>query len=123
MAGLTNYAENAILNHIRGGTAFTQPSGLYIKLHNGDPGEDADQNASATTGRLEATFGAASGGSMALSNGPLEFTMTATETPSHFSVWDHVSAGNPLGKGALNSPAAMNSGEILRITALTWSAD
>lgn len=121
---LANYLENALLDHVRGGTAFTQPTSLHVKLHTGDPGEDAAANAATEDTRKTATFGAASGGSMALSNGPLEWdNLPAAETFTHFSVWDAATVGNPLGYGALNAAAVMGIGETLRLTALTWALD
>ncbi|MBF6371094.1 hypothetical protein IU469_36175, partial [Nocardia puris] len=47
---------NTILDHLRGGSAWTQPSGLYVKLHVGDPGSTGASNASAVTTRAQATF-------------------------------------------------------------------
>ena len=40
--------------------------------------------------------------------------MAAAETISHFSIWDNISAGNPLGSGALGTPQAVNVGGLLR---------
>jgi hypothetical protein len=121
---LTNYLENALLDHIRGGAAFTQPTSLHVKLHTGSPGEDGTANPATEATRKTATFSAASAGSMALDNGPLEWSsLPATETFSHFSIWDAGSSGNPLGYGSLSSSAVMNTGETFRITALTWSLD
>ena len=120
---LSNYLENELLDHIRG-VAYTVPTGLYVKLHTGDPGEDAALLAASEATRKLATFGVASGGSMALNNGPLEWTvLPTTETFSHFSVWDDLTAGNPLGYGPLNSPAAMTAGDTFRLTAATWTLD
>ena len=50
-------AANKFLDLLRG-TAFTAPSGLYVKLHTGDPGASASANASANTTRVAITFGA-----------------------------------------------------------------
>lgn len=122
---LSNYLENALLNHIRGGTAFTQPSGLYVKLHLGDPGEDCTANPAANTSRQVVTFGAAASGSMAATGTPVAqwTSVSTTETYSHFSLWDASSAGNPLGSGALSSSAAMTAGDTFQLTALTFALD
>ena len=56
----TNLANNW-LNMLRG-TAFTAPTGVYAKLHIGDPGAAGTNNASAVTTRQAVTFGAASAG-------------------------------------------------------------
>lgn len=120
---LSDYLENALLNHIRGGTAFTQPTNLYVKLHIGDPGEAGTANAAGETDRILVTFGAASGGVMANDAEVLWEAVSTAETYSHFSVWDDVSAGNNLGSGALDSPVAIAVGEDARfaIGDLTWT--
>lgn len=121
---LTNYLENALLNHIRGVT-YTAPVSLWVKLHLADPGEDATTSPAVEATRRQVTFGAASAGSMSATGSPVaEWTnVSTTETYTHFSVWDASSAGNPLGKGALNSSAAMTAGDTFQLTALTWSID
>lgn len=120
-AGLsTTNLANAWLNTIRGGaagTTFTAPAAIYIKLHVGDPGASAANNASAVTTRQAATLGAASSGAVALSNSPA-FSMTATETISHISVWDNSTAGNFLWSAALTTSKSVVSGDTLTFTTL-----
>ena len=108
---------NKILDHLRGGTAWTQPGGLYIKLHTGDPGAAGTANASAVTSRQAATFSAASGGALALSNSPA-FAMTSSETISHVSVWDASTGGNFLWSCALTSSKSVTNGDTLTFTTL-----
>jgi hypothetical protein len=62
---ISNYAENKILEHTTGEAAWTMPTNVYVKLHTGDPGEDATSNAATETTRKEASFAAASSGSIA----------------------------------------------------------
>ena len=104
------------LNMLRA-AAFTAPAGTYIKLHTGDPGAAGTANASAVTGRQEATFSAASGGAIALSNAPA-FTMTASETISHISVWDASTAGNLLWTASLTTPRSVVDTDTLTFTAV-----
>ena len=122
---LTNFLENALLDHIRNGTAYTMPSSLHVKLHTGAPGEDATGNAATNAVRQTVTFGAASGGSMSATGSPVAewVSVSTTETYSHFSIWDNSTAGNPLGYGALSSSAAVTAGDTFRLTSLTWSLD
>lgn len=121
---LSNYLENELLDHLRG-SAYTAPSGLYVKLHTGDPGEDCTANAATEATRDQVTFGAASGGSMAATGSPVAewVDVSTTETYTHFSVWDASTAGNPLGKGALSASAAVTAGDTFRLTSLTWALD
>lgn len=112
---------NKILDHLRGGTTWTQPSGLYVKLHIGDPGASAASNASAVTTRSQATFGAASAGAIALTGTNPSWSMTASETITHVSVWDASTAGNPLWTAALSASKAVVSGDTLTLTTLGFS--
>jgi hypothetical protein len=123
---LSNYLEEQLLNHLRpAGTTFSKPAGLYLKLHIGDPGEDCTANAAAETTRKVCVFAAASNPGGAMVGAATSWTAYAqTETLTHFSVWDAVTAGNPLGSGALSASAAMtNAGtDTLTITP-TWTLD
>ena len=39
--GLSAYLANKILDHATGRASFTMPSGVYAKMHTGDPGASA----------------------------------------------------------------------------------
>ena len=112
----TTTLANNWLNMLRA-TAFTAPAATYIKLHTADPGAAATANASAVTTRQAATFSAASSGAIALSNSP-SFTMTATETITHISVWDASTAGNLLWTAALTTSKSVENTDTLTFTTL-----
>jgi len=112
----TTTLANNWLNMLRG-TAFTAPAGTYIKLHTADPGAAGTSNPSAVTTRASATFSAASAGAIALSNSP-SFTMTATETITHISVWDASTAGNFLWSAALTTSKSVVNTDTLTFTTL-----
>ena len=108
-----------LLNTIgRSGTTFTAGS-LYVKLHTGDPGATAATAASAVTTRYACTFSASSAGSMALTSMGGTWSMTATETISHISLWDASTAGNFLWSVALTASKSVVSGDTLSLTSLT----
>ncbi|MBF6374443.1 phage tail fiber protein [Nocardia farcinica] len=109
---------NKILDHLRGGSAWTQPSGLYVKLHVGDPGSTGASNASAVTTRAQATFAAAASGAIGLTGASPQWSMTATETISHVSVWDAATSGNFLWSAQLASTKNVVNGDTLTLTAL-----
>lgn len=109
---------NKILDHLRGGTAWSQPAGLYVKLHVGDPGSAGTSNASAVTTRAQATFSTAASGAIALTGTSPQWSMTATETISHISVWDSASAGNFQWSAQLASSKSVVNGDTLTLTAL-----
>jgi hypothetical protein len=117
MANATNYLENEILDHILGTGAFTMPTQVYIKLHIGDPGEDATGNPAGETTRQAADWSVASGGTAALSATVTWTSVSNSETYSHFSAWDASTAGNPLFYGALDSGVAVTAGGTFNLTA------
>lgn len=115
----TNLA-NGWLNTIRGGaagTSFTAPAAIFAKLHTADPGAAGATAASAVTTRQAVTFGAASGGAIALSNSPA-FSMTATETITHVSFWDNSTAGNFLWSAALTTSKAVVNTDTLTLNSV-----
>lgn len=118
---LSNYLENKLVDHVCGGSAFTQPSGVYAKLHTGDPGEDGTANAATETTRKALSFGAASGG-VATQSGTASWTnVAATETVTHISLWDASSAGNCLGSGALTASKSLQAGDNFDLTSVTFT--
>jgi hypothetical protein len=118
---ISNYAENKLLDTIRG-TSFSVTN-AYLKLHTGDPGEDATANAATEATRQAVSFSAASGGSMA-SSATVEWTnVSTTETVTHWSLWDASTGGNALWSGALASSAALTAGDTFQITSLTITLD
>ena len=120
---ISNYAELKILDHTTGTTSWTMPSGVYVKLHTGDPGEAGTSNAATEATRKVITFSAASSGSIA-SAATIEWTNVSTsETYSHWWLWDASTSGNCLWTGALSSSAAVTAGDTFQITSLTLSLD
>lgn len=119
---ISNYAENKILDHV-GGTAWSAPATVYVKLHIGDAGEDGTTNAAANTTRQAVSWSAAASGSKASSATISWTSVPSTETYSHWSLWDASTAGNCLWTGALSSSAAVTAGDTFQITSLTLSLD
>jgi hypothetical protein len=116
--GLASATANSLLNTLRG-TAYSVTA-VYVKLHVGDPGAAGASNPSAVTTRNQLTWAAASGGSMTLS-ALAAFSMTASETITHISIWDAATAGNFITSGALAASKAVNSGDTLTFNSLTAS--
>ncbi len=111
-----NYLEDKVLDHVFGGSAFTQPSAWYAKLHTGDPGENGTANAATETTRKSITSWAASSGGSKASSAAISWTSyPAAETITHISIWDNVSAGNCLGSGALTASKTVAIGDTLTI--------
>lgn len=120
---ISNYAEVKLLDHVTGRASYTMPTNVYVKLHTGDAGEDGTNNAASNTLRKVVSWSAASSGSIA-SSATLEWTsVPTTETYSHWSMWDNLTAGNCLWKGALSASAAVTAGDTFQITTLTLTLD
>jgi hypothetical protein len=120
---ISNYAEVKLLDHVTGRASFTMPTNVYVQLHTGDAGEAGTSNAAAETTRKQVSWAAASSGSIA-SSATLEWTnVSTTETYSHWSMWDTITAGNCLWTGALSASAAVTAGDTFQITTLTLTLD
>jgi hypothetical protein len=102
-------------------TAFTAPAAFYVKLHTADPGSAGTTAAAAgDTVRKAVTWSSASAGSKAMSSMSGSWTNGGTsETLTHVSFWDNVSAGVFLGSAALSSSQAWNTSNVYALTALT----
>ena len=118
---ISNYAELKFLDTLSG-TSYSA-AGSYVKLHTGDPGEDGTANAATEASRQSASWSAASSGSKATSATITWTNVSTTETYSHWSLWDDVTAGNALWTGALSTSAAVTAGDTFQITTLTLSLD
>lgn len=115
MTALTNYAENALLDHILSTTAWTMPTNTYVKLHTGDPGEDATLNAATEALRKVLSFGAAASAAIETDAAVDWDNVSTTETYSHFSIWDALTGGNPLCYGAFAASYSVTAGDDFQI--------
>jgi hypothetical protein len=108
---------NAMLNALCRNAAWTQPAAFYVKLHTADPGASGATAAAANTTRKQATFSAASGGSITTSADLAWTSVPNAETYSHVSFWDASVAGTFLGSGALTTPRTVAVGDNFTILA------
>jgi hypothetical protein len=101
-----------------GATAFTAPTNTYMKLHTGDPGSAGTSNASAETTRKILSWAAASAGSKAIQATLPSWTSwsAGSETITHCSVWDNLTAGNFLYSFAWTASRAVQNGDTLNVT-------
>lgn len=111
---ISNYLENAVLDAVGNATAYSATN-TYLKLHIGDPGENGTANAAGETTRKILSFAAASGGSMSSDADAAWTNVSTSETYSHVSMWDHVSAGNNLWNGALTASKTVTAGDNFTI--------
>lgn len=112
----SNYLENEVLDHVFKGDAYTSPSGIYVKLHTGDPGEDGTSNAATETTRKEATFGSVASGGTISNTADIDWTdVSTTEEITDVSLWDAATDGNCLGAGSLTASRSLTAGDDFTI--------
>lgn len=99
-------------------TWLDELTGLFVKLHTGDPGASGTSNASAETTRKALTLAAASGGSRsATSTLPSWATWAAgSETLTHVSVWDASTNGTFKYSFALTASKSITNGDTFNLT-------
>lgn len=107
-----------LLNAAARATNWTAPIAQFVKLHVGDPGAAGANNAAAgSTTRVVMTYAAPSGNAVAQTGtSPVWTNGGTTETLTHISVWDAVTAGNFLYSIALTSSQAWVSGNTFTLT-------
>jgi hypothetical protein len=110
---------DAWLNCIRsGGATRTVVAGTFVKLHTADPGSaGATAAAVGSATRVALTQAASSSGAIAQNGTAPVWTNGGTsETLTHISVWDAVTAGNFLYSVALTGSQAWVSGNTFTLT-------
>lgn len=117
--GLITAQANSWLNTLRN-TASPAIAAIYVKLHTADPSAAGTNAPSAVTTRNQLTLNAASGGACTLS-ALAAYSMTATETITHVSVWDNPTAGTILATGVLSVSKAVNNGDTLTFNTFSVS--
>lgn len=106
----TNYAEEAMEAAVCNATPFTPPPALYLKLHIGNPGEDATANPAVETTRKLVAFAAS--GRPRLNTAVITWTnVAADESYTHGSLWDAATGGNPWKYGALATAKTVDQGD------------
>lgn len=104
MSALTDYAEAEVAKYLFTSEAMgTRPTAWYVALHTADPTETGAvaEVSGSSYARQAVTLNRTAG--QVVNAGAVTFpAVTATPyTTSHVSIWDAVSGGNCLAKGAL----------------------
>ena len=118
MAGsLSNYAENKVLDHVLGTTAFTKPT-TYVALFTVAP-TDSTAGTEVTGGsyaRVAGVFDASVGGASS-NTGNLDFTAMPACTVVAVGILDNSTGGNLLVHGTLTANKTLDAGDTLRVAA------
>lgn len=119
MTALTNYAEDLLINFLFNDETATRPTAWYIQLHTGDPGETGASNQVSGNGfaRQQATFAPSSSGITSNEADEVFGPCTGSDwgTVSHISVWDALTSGNCLAKGALTASKLVEVGDSVTL--------
>lgn len=129
MAALSNYLENAIVDHIFRSATFTKPTNVYAALFTATPsdtggGTEVTGGSYARVAILSAdaswkgTHGSATGASSG-TNGTITNAAAATfpaptanwGTVTHMALFDALTVGNLLIWGALTASKTVNNGD------------
>jgi hypothetical protein len=121
MTALSNFAESLAIRWLFDDVAVTRPTAWYVALHTADPTETGGTGELSGNGyaRQSATFTEDTNG-LVDNDGVITFgpnTTTNWGTVSHISVWDALTTGNCLAKGALSSSVTINVNDSLQIAA------
>ena len=127
MSQASDYLENKLLDHTLRNTAFTSPSAVYVGLFlntsgnavtNLEAGTLTDEVSGNNYARIQATFAAASSGSITTSG---NVTFAAANggdfgTITHIAIMDALTSGNVLFYGALTTSKQIQDGDTFQIT-------
>lgn len=113
--GLASGVANAFLDALGNATNYTAPTAFWVKLHTGDPGASGTANAASETTRKQASFAAASAGTITTDAAVTWTNVAASETYSHVSFWDASTAGTFLGSDDLAVARAVTAGDTFTI--------
>lgn len=121
MSAMSDYLEDAFLDHFLGTSSTSAPSAVYLGLHTADP-TDAGTGAEVSGNgyaRKAITFGASSSGT-ASNSAAVEFAAASGGnwgTITHIGIYDALTAGNLLFHSALTTSKTISDGDIFKVAA------
>lgn len=114
--GFSSYVEGKLLEHLLKGSAFDQPSNIYIALFTADPGLSGDAGEVSGNGyarklhNVWTTIESVRKNSGACTFAPCVGATWGTVT--HFGLFDALTGGNYLGGGALTTAKAISVDDV-----------
>jgi len=126
MSAASNYLENKVLDHVLGGSSYSQPASLYVGLFTNTSGSAAtnleagtltDEVSGGSYARKAATFSAASSGT-ASTSATITFDAATANwgTITHVAIIDASTSGNVLFWGAVTTSKTIESGDTFQIS-------
>lgn len=115
----SNYLEDAVLNHVFGGSSYSAPGTLYVALYTVAP-SDTGGGTEVSGGSYARQTGAFSVSSGTASNSSAIEYPTATAdygTVVAMGIFDASTSGNLLAYGTLTTNKNVSTGDVLRFNA------
>lgn len=120
MSAMSDYLENAFLDHFTGTTSTSAPAAIYLGLSTASMNDDDSGTELSGSGyaRQAITFAAAASASIS-NNAAVEFPSATASwgTVSHWAIYDAASAGNQLFHGSFATAKSIATGDILKVAA------
>jgi len=121
MSAMSDYLEDAFLDHFLGTTSTSSPTNVYIGLHTADPTDDGSGAEVSGNGyaRQIMDFGASSSGT-ASNSSAVEFPAASGGdwgTITHIGIYDALTSGNLLFHAALTTSKSILDGDIFKVAA------
>lgn len=114
---MTNYLEDAVLNHILRNTSMTSPTTIYVGLFTAAPSDAGGGTELSGDGysRQSVAFDDPAGGGTTQNSAQVSFTASGGNWGSvtHFALFDASSSGNMLFWAALDTSRTVNDGDTL----------
>lgn len=98
--GISSYLADQWLDALGNNDTFAVAA-VYVKLHVGDPGAAGTSNPATETTRKEASFSAASSGTLTSDSALTWTNIAGSQDATHFTAWDNASTGNFLFSGTI----------------------
>jgi len=124
MSAFSTYLSQQIIQSTLRGVAFSVPANLYLALFTADPTDDnvtvneagGAWYARQATGAWAAPVGA---GNVTSNNNQIQYSAVtgSAVTVSHWGIYDALTSGNLLYRGALTTPKVLNVGDVLVVGA------
>jgi hypothetical protein len=115
----------SLINHLFGGSAYTQPTSWWISVYNADPGlgitgttpSPLNTTRKQITGWTRSTNTATNTAQIVFDPVPVGQTWNVT----HYAIFDASTAGNPICSGAFDVSKTISSGDVFTIGATRLS--
>lgn len=125
MAGLSQYAQQKLLDHMLKTASFTQPTNIYVALFTAAPSDTGGGTEVSGVNYARVVCNAwdaatAASPSVAQNTGAINFATPGAGgwgTVTHFALFDQSSGGNLLGWAALGTSKTINAGDTVSFAA------